>query len=81
MTATFRSQVGSWFIEHQADCVILQVLLRAEFDQLRSATSTATVPWMSTLKGLVEMSVLAYFNPFAAGGFVVLKKVAEKYMR
>ena len=36
---------------------------------------------MSTLKGLVEIGVLAYFNPFAAGGFVVLKKVAEKYMR
>ncbi len=48
---------------------------------MRSAASTTTVPWMSTLKGLVEIGVLAYFNPFAAGGFVVLKKVAEKYMR
>ena len=36
---------------------------------------------MSAVKELVGIGVLAYFNPFAAGGVVVLQKLAEKYMR
>lgn len=68
-------------VRHQYPSFILQVLLRAEIDQLRSARSTTEVPWMSTLKGFVEIGIVAFFNPFAAGGFVVLKTVAEKYMR
>lgn len=59
---------------------MLQELLKTEISRMRAAQATKSVHWMDHLKDFAGAGIIAAFNPYAAGIFLVAKQVANKYL-
>jgi len=60
---------------------VLQELWKLELAHLGAAQATQSVHWMSHLKEVAGLGVVAAFSPYAAGGVLIVKEFARRYLK